>query len=227
MSLAATARSSRIAWYVGYTVLCLGFGIWGGYDYWVRIPHEDAEYVEFSRIKSEKDALETQSQNPSTPLSVVQIAAYERAKMEFRRYASGAPEPVPVYDRPLQLWVYVVGCGVLGTPYFIWQLLQLRRRRIDLADNGDLTVDGATLASADITGIDMSKWMSKSIAKVVGTNERSLVLDDYLLKDAHFIVGRLAHQFHPDQWKEDATKVKAEPEADERPIGAGGDGDAA
>ncbi|MSR28749.1 MAG: hypothetical protein EXS03_04130 [Phycisphaerales bacterium] len=216
MALVASARPSRIAWFIGYIVLCAGFGLWGAYDYWVRIPREEAEFAQFNEIKDAKEALELKAQNGSTPLTPTEIASYERRTAEFQRYAEGAPEPVPVYDRPLQLWVYVVGCGILGTPYFAWSLAKLKRRRTELTDRGDLFVDGQTLDAIDIQGIDMSRWMSKSIATVQGRGGQRLVLDDYLLKDTQYIVGRIAHRYHPDLWKEDATKVEV-PDEDGTP----------
>ena len=214
MSLIATARPARLAWLFGYIILCAGFGVWGAYDYWVRIPAQEVAFAEFDEIKAAKEALEAKAQSGSTPLSPNEIAEYERRKTQFQRYAEGTPSPVPVYDRPLQLWVYVVGCGIMGTPWFAWSVVQLRRRRAELSDSGDLTIDETTLASRDIQGIDMSRWMSKSIAEVLGANSERLTIDDYLLKDAHLIVGRLAHQFHPSDWNDDATRVKP-PEAAE------------
>ncbi len=227
MSLVATARPARISWYIGYTVLCAVFGAWGAWDYWVRIPHEEVEFAEFAALKERIEALETQAQNMSTPLTLDQVATYEKLKLEWRKYAAGTPEPVPVYDRPLQLYLYVIGCGVLGTPYFIYLLAGLRKRRAELADNGDLTVDGKMITAGEISGIDMSRWMSKSIATVSGTGGKSLAIDDYMLKDAHLIVGKLAHHYHPTEWNVDATKVKTD--SDEPtpavPFGTGGDGE--
>ena len=213
MSLIATARPSRIAWLVGYIVLCGGLGVWGGYDYWVRIPNEEREFAEFNEIKNAKEALEAKAQSGSTPLSPNEIAEYERRKAQFLAYADGAPAPVPAYDPLLQLWVYFVGCGLIGAPWTAWLLLRLRKRRAELNDAGDLTVDGTTLERRSIVGIDMSRWMSKSIATIEGASGKRLAVDDYLLKDAHLIIGRIAHEFHPEQWNEDATKVRPPEEA--------------
>lgn len=209
MALVAGPRKSRLSWLVGYAVLCVVFGLWGAYDYWVRIPQQIALYDSFASIKETKEKLEAKAANPATPLSNAEVESYEHAKTEFLKFSGGTPEPVPFYDAPLQLWVYVVGCGIIGTPWCLVSIGKLRKRLVTLDDSGTLTVDGVSIQASEIESIDMSRWMAKSIATVQGTGGRKLVIDDYMMKDSHFIVGRLAHQAHPELWNEDATKVEA------------------
>jgi len=103
-------------------------------------------------------------------------------------------------DRPLQLYVYTIGCGILSTAWFIWSLRKSLKNQVKLTD----TSDDGVLQSADeaievrqVVGIDMSRWMSKSIAVVRGPDGRSIEIDDYLLQDGEQIVGFFAHRFEP------------------------------
>ncbi|MSR45327.1 MAG: hypothetical protein EXS15_08275 [Phycisphaerales bacterium] len=212
MAIVARVRSKRIVWIGAYAVISLILGVWGAYDYWVRIPEHDASYDVYAEIKEVFDLLEKRAQ--SARLTDAEIAQYELAKSKMASFIGGAPEPIPFYDPPLQLWVYVVGCGAIGFPWCCWTIVQLRRKEFSLDDAGNLTANGVALASANMATIDMSKWMSKSIATVVGINGERIKLDDYMLQDLHLIVGALAHRFEPALWTLEATKVKsAEDEA--------------
>ena len=49
------------------------------------------------------------------------------------------PTNPPAYDRPVQMWLYIVGCGVMGVPWFLWQWLSVAGKRYRLDDDGTLT----------------------------------------------------------------------------------------
>jgi hypothetical protein len=55
----------------------------------------------------------------------------------------------------------------------------------------------------------MSKWMSKSVATIHGTGGEEIKLDDYMMKNAHLIIGRIANRFDPGAWNKDGTKWKS------------------
>jgi hypothetical protein len=133
-------------------------------------------------------------------------------------YQNTAPQPPAAYDRPLNFWVYFVGCGVLGVPWFLWKLCTQRRLCVGLNDDGDLIDGDKTFPAATISGIDMSKWMSKSLANVsVEGVEAPFALDDYVYQDAYLVVGALAHRFDPEGWTEEAKPIKAAAEPEEDP----------
>lgn len=206
MSVISTARKSRVIWLVAYGILCVVLGFWGAYDYWVRIPKHESDYATFATAKEKFDRLEKQSSTKS--LSASEITEYETAKTEIAGFKDGAPEPVPAYDRPLQLWVYVIGCGVLGAPWCFWGLIKLRRQRFELENDGTLIANEIRLSPNQIKSIDMSKWMSKSVATIHGTGGEEIKLDDYMMKNAHLIIGRIANRFDPGAWNKDGTKWK-------------------
>ncbi len=206
MAVVATARNKRVLWRIAYAILSFVLGFWGAYDYWILIPRHELEYAEFSANKETFDLLEAKA--ASSSLSESEIRSYTEAKSVLQRFKDATPEPVPAYDRPLQLWVYIIGCGVLGGPWALHGVFNLRRQRLELDNDGNLTMNGVSLKCEQIQTIDMSRWMSKSIATVRGTNGESITIDDYLLQDAHLIIGRIANRFDPASWNLDGTKVK-------------------
>ncbi len=192
--------------HIAYTIACLGLGIWGGYDYWVTIPNQELVFNEFTTLMSEKDALEAKSR--SVPLGVDDGKRYNEVKAELAARFVEAPTPVGAYDRAVQLWLFVIGCGVLGAPYFPWMLWSKSKRFFRLDDDGTLHTAEGTFRREDITGIDMKRWMSRSIASIEVTNRMPISIDDYWYRNGYLIVGAIAHRFDPDAWTIDARDVK-------------------
>lgn len=206
MPVVAKVRAKRVAWLLAYALLSLGLGIWGAYDYLVRIPVHEQNYAAFTKSKETFDQL--QKKTEAAPLTANEVAEYEAAKLVIESFKDGIPEPVPVYDRPLQLWVYIVGCGILGTPWCLWSIVKLRRQRIELDGNGTLIANNVRLTADQIESIDMSRWMSKSIATIHGNDGKLVKIDDYMMENAHLIVGSIANRFDPAAWNTDGTKWK-------------------
>ena len=219
MAVVARVRGKRIVWIGAYAILSFVLGVWGAYDYWVRIPEHEANYAAYGGIKSKFDELEKRS--ATIPLTPVEVAEYDAAKTALASFVGGAPEPVPAYDRPLQLWVYFVGCGLLGTPWCCMMILKLRRQHFEFDDAGNLSALGVRIAAENIASIDMSQWMNKSIATVHGVGGERIKIDDYMMENANLIIGSLANRFEPLLWNTDATKVKPpeeEEEARDKPL---------
>jgi hypothetical protein len=142
-----------------------------------------------------------------------EVAAYEAAKKIVEK---GRPTPPAAYDRPVQLWLYMMGCGVMGVPYFLAMWLGSAGKKYRLEDDGTLMAPEGRFAASDIQDIDMSRWMSKSIATVTVSGGKKVVLDDYKFRNVHLIVGKLAHARYPEEWTDDARdmkKIRAEAEA--------------
>ena len=110
-----------------------------------------------------------------------------------------------------------MGTGILGTPWFVWKLWSRRGMSWRLEEDGSLVTPEGSFAADQITDIDMSIWMKKSIARVgVESQIEPIVLDDYEYENVYLIVGALAHRFHPDAWNDEAKPVKDdEPEDDQ------------
>lgn len=198
-------------WNILYAVICGGLAIWGAYDYWVTIPGREASVAAYDAAAKTVEEIESkaraaqQAPGGAAEMAAADVERYQAAKKVVE---AGKPTPPAAYDRPVQLWLYMVGCGILGTPWFLAQWLGTARHRFRLEEDGTLVVDGAAHPAAEIAGIDMSKWMSKSIATVELASGRRIVLDDYKFRDMHLIVGALAVRFHPEDWTADAKDLK-------------------
>ncbi|MAC19532.1 MAG: hypothetical protein CMJ23_07675 [Phycisphaerae bacterium] len=187
----------------------------------VATPEEVQELQEL-----EKTLQEAGTTKPPPPLNESERARYTEIKDILKvDFDNTPPEPPASYDGWVNLWVYFVGCGILGTPWFVWKLVSRRGQIWTLEDDGSLQTPNGTFAAEQILDIDMSIWMKKSLAKVMVDGQTDpIVLDDYEYQNAYLIVGALANQFHPDEWTAEAKPAKdvkaagdpaeAEPEED-------------
>lgn len=191
-----------------YALMCLGLGIWGWYDYSVTVPDKIKAFNDHAQLTKRKQELESIG-NPML-LPEGQKEEYGRINAELASRFKDAPVMPAAYDRPMQLWLYVIGCGVVGTPMFLWPLLRIARKRYSLEDDGTLRTPEGSCPIADVRAIDMGRWMSKSIAVVTLADGTTSTLDDYQFKGMHLIVGAIAHRLHPDAWTEDARQVKGD-----------------
>lgn len=204
MAIETTIRKSLTIKNVVISLVCLGFGLWGWYDYSVAIPQERADYQAFTEAEKAKSDLEAAAR--VSPLSDADKQRFRDAEAVLGRFTEKPAEPA-AYDDEIQLWVYIVGCGVLGTPLGFWSQWRLTRKRFRLDDDGTLHTKTATYPPDQLADIDMAKWMEKSIATVVTTGGERIELDDYHYKGVEDIVAVLAARFHPGQWTSDARPI--------------------
>ncbi len=188
-----------------YAIICLALGLWGWYDYAVKIPAQEAAFQEFvaaedTRTKLEKLAL-------VTPLNDEQRAEFSQVRTLLEQKYKEKPVEPAVYDRAVQLWLYIVGCGVLGVPWFIFAQWNLSRNRYRLNDDGSFESGTTKISAEQLTGINLSRWMAKSIAQVQTADGRKIDLDDYKYKGVEDIVAALAARFHPGEWTSDARPI--------------------
>lgn len=208
MPLESRMRPRAIWFSVGYAVLCAGLGVWGAYDYWERIPRQDAQFLEYTQAQRTAKRYSDMIAEGAVRLTPEQDAEYQTASAIVDKYASGAPTPVAAYDRPLQLWVYMIGCGIVGTGWCLAGLARTASRSFRLDDDGTLHAGSRSIARDEVTGVDMTRWMAKSIATLQVRGGVPVVLDDYKYSGLHLIVGTYAHRFDPQAWNADATPVK-------------------
>jgi hypothetical protein len=218
MAIQTRIQPRQTFWNCLYIVLCLGLGIWGWYDYSVKIPGNEAAFAEYSAAEKVKSTLEKQVQ--TTPLTDAEKTDYKAALEILTKYKEKPAEPA-AYDRAVQLWLYIVGCGLLGVPWFAiaqWRLSRVKHR---LEDNGDLIGPEGLFPASEIADIDMSSWMSKSIALVVTRDGRRTQLDDYKYQGTEEIVATLAARFHPGKWTSDARPIGDPKSRDTKAAAAG------
>ena len=290
------------------TVVCAVFGVWGWYDYSVKIPMDELGYqkkVAFSNVKSgleahangEDSALQTAVQAVQaaqqqltasmTEVEVEQLKSVRRELespqfiAELKKSQEEGLNPAQFVDRYLSdqkslgkvararvLWsrdidrlliaLIEVGSGrwergsddladfvefvstgitnfqkypvpnkwnrmvqwlfILCGPYAVVAGLQLAsglRKKYSVDEEGNFHHPHGSWAAAEINDIDMSRWMSKSVAKIVHADGRTVVVDDYIHQDADQIIGAIAHRLRPAEWTDDAKAVEANSTSEE------------
>lgn len=205
MPIETRIRPSMTAKNLIAAVVCLGFGAWGWYDYAVKIPQERADFAAFTEAEGTNSEIEAASRTRTLTDEEREKAKEARATLD--RFKEAKPSEPASYDDDIQLWVYIVGCGVLSGPYFLYAQWKLTRRRFRLDDDGTLHAPEGTFAADQLADLDMSRWMEKSIATAVTTNGTRIDMDDFLYKGVEDIVATLAARFHPGQWTSDARPI--------------------
>ncbi|MCZ6837476.1 MAG: hypothetical protein O7G85_17000, partial [Planctomycetota bacterium] len=139
-----------------------------------------------------------------------EVQQYNSLEEEMKVLTPGGDNPIPPskFD-----WVFQWACilSLPCVPYFLILIIKAKKQVYRLDDEGALHLpenEGGTWLAQDIVDIDMSRWMKKSIAHVVHTDNRKAKLDDYIHQDMAKIVGTLAHRFHPELWDEEARQIK-------------------
>ncbi len=198
-----------------FATLCIVFALWGWYDYSIKIPNLEVDCLAFEQAKEGIKKLETQS--TTTPLSDSEKSTFEdlqKTVAQITARNSGAPSKPSQYDRILQLWLYIIGCGLLGTPFFIWPIIKIKKLIYELQDDGTLVTPVGTFKQKDIVEIDMSRWCAKEgdrrstwTATVVTTDGTRVLLDDHDFKNMYLIIGSIAHRMMPDKWTDQAKRV--------------------
>jgi hypothetical protein len=178
------------------------------------ITETESETLEEIRVAMQ----EAELPGPPPPLTDEEKEEYKTLKKTIEvDFENTAPEPPASYDGWVNFWVYFVGTGILGTPWFVWKLASRRGKVWRLEDDGALSTPEGNFAADQITDIDMSVWMKKSIARVgVEGRIEPIVLDDYEYENVYLIVGALAHRFHPDAWTDEAKPIKDDEPDDEQ-----------
>jgi hypothetical protein len=149
-------------------------------------------------------------------------AAYELARQGVDE-TGNVSEPA-AYDRYVKGLLFIP-CVPFGL-YLFWPLYRRSRQRYGLEDDGTFFAPQGRWPKEEIADIDMSRWMSKSIAYVELKDGSRVKLDDYIFRDVHLIVGALASERYPEQWDEQAKPIKkGQAEADDSDEAEEGDGE--
>ena len=195
-------------------VLCVVFAVWGAYDLWVRYPAKEERYNRYMEIQEAKTAIEQKQQEleaTGQSLTEAERGRYKTLLEDERKLASdGVPLPLSSWDKPTQ-WLFI-SC-ILVAPFCFWAVFQTRGRVYCLDDDGTLHMPEGAWKQEEIAEIDMTRWMSKSMAEIVHIGGQRVLLDDYKHKNLHLIVGAIASRLDPEEWTEDARprkKVEAE-----------------
>ncbi len=210
-------------------VVCLGLGLWGLYDYQIKIPRQQAVWKDYENQTQKKTALE--DLRDERALTGAEIQEFEATVAKLNRL--GSPTKPGKLDRLVKGLAFVPCLPF--TPYFLWVYVRTKRRVYRLDDDGTLHLPQGVWPQDQIADIDMSRWMAKSIAYVVDKQGTRVKLDDYKYRNLHLIIGGIASRLYPEAWDAEAKQIKAdEAEGDEAAnespaidTGAGGAGGAA
>jgi hypothetical protein len=202
MAIETRLHQRQTLWHFFYIVVCVGFALYGWYDYSIAYPAQDAAYAEYKALKDRSDELAKKGRESLTQDELKELSTTDSALAKYIE----VPSPRSALDYQVQIWLYMVGCG-LSAPMFLWMHLQARKRRYRLDDDGTLHTPEGSFASDQIVGIDLSKWMDKWIAKVKVADGRTIALDDYKYQFTEDIVGVFAQRFEPGKWTSDARPI--------------------
>lgn len=202
-------------------LLCLVSAVYGGWQYWIRLPEREAifaQYTEAVDVHNDLVAKAEKQKEVGGKLTPEEVSAYEEAEATLTTYADDKPQKPSKYDGLISLLVWFIG-GLSGVPFLIWPLWKHRNGGWILAEDGTLTSPkGETYQDASIKDIDMTTWRglinpqasNKSTwhAKLILENNRKVVLDDYPWDGVSRIIARYAHRFHPDTWDENGEPIQ-------------------
>lgn len=197
-------------------ILCLVFGGWGAYDYWIAIPKQQAQYARYEELKNTFERLEEsrlEHLRTGAKPSPAEVQEYQAVTNELGALAPGGtpPKRVGKWDRFTQ-WFFI-SCFPFAF-YFVWLYRKAVQQRYSLDEAGTLQFQGDPILGSgawradEIGDIDMSRWMSKSIAHAVHRDGKRLKLDAYLHKNLELIIGAVASRLYPDKWDKQAKPVK-------------------
>jgi len=182
-------------------VICLVLAVWGAYDLWVKIPAQQAAYEAYLEDMQEIDGLATIVETGGA-LTPDQQARYEELEKDTAQQQSP-----PSTLNALVQWMFI-SC-ILGVPWCLWSIHGLRTNRYELDEHGNLHLPhGDEWKRDEIAGIDMSRWMAKSVAYVEHISGKREKLDAYLRKNMELIVGGMSHRFEPGKWTREAKPVE-------------------
>ena len=191
-------------------VVCLVLGLWGLYDYAIKIPRQQAVWSDYELQTQKKTALE--SVRDERALTEAEIQDYEATLAKLN--SLGSPTKPGELDRLVKGLAFVPCLPFV--PYFLWVYVRTKRRVYRLDDDGTLHLPQGVWPQDQIADIDMSRWMAKSIAYVVDKQGTPVKLDDYKHRNLHLIIGGIASRLYPEAWDAEAKQIKAdEPQGDE------------
>ncbi|GEM_PF-3685476 len=193
------------------TVLFVSFGCWAAYDGWILFPSEAASWREYNDVYL---PLESRVREGGTL-----IGDDARTWNELKSKYPQAPKERTELDVWIQRWLILPVCfGVSALFLVTWALSA--RRVYTYNDDGSLVAPEGTFRADEMTGIDMTRWMSKSIAmlEISGGPKgggRAVKLDAWIYADLEDVIESLNRRFHPEEYKSEAADADADDAEDD------------
>jgi len=191
------------------TVLFFGFGLWGVYDGWLAWPREAAAWREYNDVYLRLEDRVRKGESL--------IGEDFRTWNELKAKYPQTPRERTETDVGIQRWIIVPLCFGVGALFLLtWRLSA--RRSYTYNDDGRLVAPEGVFRADEMTGIDMTRWMSKSIAmlEIAGGPKgggTAVKLDAWIYAGLEDIIETLNKRFHPEEYKsDDAAEPDAEPD---------------
>lgn len=183
------------------SVLFLVFGLWAVYDGWWKWPAErDAwlEYQQFAQLEEKRQA------SPNETLYGDELQTWQALRS---KYPTPPPERTQ-WDINFQRYLLVPLCfPITGLLLITWGMSA--RRKYVYREDGSLSAPEGHFGADQMTGMDMTRWMSKSIAmlEIEGGPKgggQAVKLDAWIYEGMEEIIERLNRRFHPEEYQDDA-----------------------
>lgn len=183
------------------TVLFFGFGAWGVYDGWFAWPRQAEAWREYNEVYL---PLEQRARDGESL-----IGEDFRRWSELKARYPKAPKERTETDVWIQRWIIVPACFSIGALFLLtWGISA--KRTYTYNDDGSLIAPEGTFRADEMTGIDMTRWMSKSIAMLeIGGGPKgggkAVKLDAWIYAGLEDVIEALNRRFHPGEYERSGT----------------------
>ncbi|MCL4197756.1 MAG: hypothetical protein KJZ69_09725 [Phycisphaerales bacterium] len=180
------------------TAIFFGFGCWGVYDGWVAWPRQAAAWKEYQEFRNLED------KRLASPGETLMGEEYRRWDALRTKYPK-APRERSDLDVSFQQYLIVPVCFGVSALFLITWMISARRR-YTYNDDGSLIAPEGAFRADEMTGIDMTRWMSKSIAmlEIAGGPKgggKAVKLDAWIYAGLEEVIETLNRRFHPEEYR--------------------------
>ncbi len=197
------------------TVLFLAFGLWAAYDGWVLFPAQAQRWKEYDEVYRPLEA----RVRAGEPLIGEESRTYNTLKAKYPQ----PPTERTDMDVALQRWGILPLCVGISVLFVVTWIISARRV-YTYNDDGSLIAPEGTFTADEMTGIDMTRWMSKSIAmlEINGGPKgggQAVKLDAWIYAELEDVIDALNRRFHPEEYRSPpADTDQPEGEAEEASV---------
>ena len=180
------------------TALFFLLGLWGVYDGWYLYPKQMAEYGEY------QEYLRLDEKRRASNGLLIGAEQTRWNELDARFASASQPKERTSSDIAVQRWGVVPVCFGLALAFAVTWALSARRRYV-YHDDGSLTAPEGQFPAERMTGLDMTRWQSKSIAllEIDGGPKgggRGVKLDAWIYAGLEDVIDALDRRFHPEEY---------------------------
>lgn len=172
------------------SVLFIAFGCWSLWDVLYKYPRQnDAADLWETRASLQ----EKQSQG--------RLTTDEQLKLDElnTRFAETMSPPTRVASLDITINKLVAAGAFPAAGLFLLTWWLAARKRYTYQDDGTLVTPEGTFTAKDITGIDLTRWKAKSLARVEVGAGQGVTLDAWIYDGVEDMIRALDARFHPEE----------------------------